>query len=86
MFRDFDQSTFSLGLQGFQDALYITNGNMSDSSQADIDHNFYLINPVTSASSPYSRPKLKNISGRVKTPIRIQNMTSRINETHDGSF
>ena len=67
MFRDFEQSTFSLELQGFHNALIITNGNMNDSSQADMDHSFYL-------------------STSEKTPLRLNNMTSSITETHDGSF
>ena len=79
MFRDFDQSTFSLGLQGFRNSLYITPDNLSDSPNTDSDYSYY------SVSSPYSK-RLRNLSERSKTPVRLQNMICSINDIHDGSF
>ena len=86
MFRDFDQSTFSLGLHDFRNSLYIATGNLTDSPTTDTEHSFYFPNTVTRASSPYSQLRLRNISERIKTPVRLQNMTSSINQNHDGSF
>lgn len=59
---------------------------MSDSSQTDIDHNPCFPNVATNASSPYYLPRLKNISDRVKTPVRLQNRMSSTIETLNGSF
>ena len=79
MFRDFDQSTFSLGLQAFRNSLYITPDNLSDSPNTDSDYSYY------SVSSPYSK-RLRNLSERSKTPVCLQNIISNINDIHDGFF
>ena len=74
MFREFDQSTFNVELQGFHNNLFITPNYLSDCSQVDTDPSFYLSNAVTDIDSPCSRPKLKHISDRIKTPARIRNI------------
>lgn len=86
MCREFDQSTFDLGLQGFHSALFLTADNLSDCSQVNNDQNFYLSNAISSTSSPSSQTKLNKISNRIKTPIRIKSIMSRNTETCNGSF
>lgn len=86
MFKEFDQSTFDLGLQGFHNALFLTNENLSDSFQLDSDHNMYLSHAVTSTSSPTSHTKLNNISKRIKTPIRMKSIMRKNIQLCDGSF
>ena len=86
MFRDFDQSTFSLGLQGFHNSLYITTDILSDSPQADSDFSFHFPDSVISTSSPLSQQRLRSISERVKTPGRLGTMISSINDRHLHSF
>ena len=73
MFREFDQSTFNLDLEAFNNTPFPTFNYVSDYSQVDSDPSFYLSNVVTNPDSPFSRPKLKSISGRIKTPIRVNN-------------
>ena len=86
MFREFDQSTFDLGLQGFRSALYLTADNLSDCSQIEMDQNFYMSNLITNTSSPSNQTKDYNIANRIKTPIRIKSIMSRNTNICDGSF
>ena len=85
MFKEFDQSTFSLGLQGFyHNALHITSEYLSDASQTDTEHSFYLSNAISNNLSPaYKQIGLKSINNRVKTPVRINNKMSHIFSSHD---
>ena len=86
MFREFDQSTFDLGLQGFRSALYLTSENLSDCSQIEMDQNFYSSNILTNTSSPSNKTKVNSISNRIKTPIRMKSILSRTYNSYDGSF
>ena len=76
MFKEFDQSTFNLGLQGFHNSLHITPDYLSDSSQTDADQNLYLSNALNPQSPAYQQSSLRSISNRVKTPVRINNKIS----------
>ena len=73
MFKEFDQSTFNLGLQGFRNSLFLTPNYISDCSQPETDPSFYLSNVITDTNSPHSTQVFKKISERIKTPVRIRN-------------
>ena len=85
MFKDFDQSSFNMDLQGFHhNALHITTDYLSDSSQTDTDLGLYLFNAVFSTQSPaYQHPTLKTVNNRVKTPVRINNNISCTTNSHN---
>ena len=77
MSKEFDQSTFELGLQGFSDSLYFTPDYLSDVSEADLDHNFFLSSALTCIPANQQQG-LKSINDRIKTPKRISNSISRL--------
>ena len=77
MSKEFDQSTFELGLQGFSNSLYYTPNYLSDVSQSDLDPDMFL-SPAL-AYSPANRQQnfnFKNINNRILTPVRIDNPIS----------
>lgn len=96
MSREFDQSTFELGLhgissplyftpegvQGVPSPLYLTPGYLSDLSEADIDPGFFLSNGLT--KSPLNhQPNLRTSHNRTKTPRRINKNISSLFNFHN---
>ena len=82
MSKEFDQSTFELGLQGFSNALYFTPNYLSDMSQSDLEPSTFLSHALT--YSPSNRqPYFKNINNRILTPVRIDNTISSFCNIND---
>ena len=66
MSKEFDQSTFDLGMHGFSYQLDFTPDYQSDVPQVEPAPNYFLSNAV--ACSPFNQPQsLKNINDRIKT-------------------
>ena len=81
MSREFDQSTFELGLQGFTNP-YFTTDYLSDVSQTDLTPGFFSPNDL--AQSPANRQQnLKNINNRIKTPVRLNNSIRGLYDFND---
>ena len=83
MSREFDQSTFELGLRGFSSPLYFNPAYLSDVSQGDIDTSYFSSNALTNSPAADRQPNLRNINNRTKTPGKINNKISSLFNFHN---